>query len=110
MAQQGILRETAIEHSMYRAGFVNSFAGKNPFAVKVLINVGNGARVDVEPSLSGIDVRKARARRALNTDANARLKNSIACNHDVLLGINDGLVQWMRHCADHAMSGTAWQF
>ena len=36
--------------------FINAFAGKNPFAVKILVDVGNCASIDVEAGLARIDV------------------------------------------------------
>ena len=103
VAEQRIAREAPVEHPVHRVHFIDPFAGKNAFAIKVLVNVGDSARVDVEPGLTGVDAGQARTRRALHAHADARLQNAVAGDHDVLLGIDDRLVQRMRHRADHAM-------
>ena len=59
--QQGIARETPVEHSMERRDLVDALAGKNTLAVKILVHVGNGPRVNVETRLPRVDGGEPRA-------------------------------------------------
>ncbi len=61
VAEQCVARKAAVEHSMEYRDLIDSLAGEAPLAEQVLVGVGNGARVNVEAALAGIDGRKARA-------------------------------------------------
>ena len=56
MTKKSVLRKTAIQNLMDDIDFINAFAGKNPFAVKILVDVGNCASIDVEAGLARVDV------------------------------------------------------
>src|SRR5437667_2815516 len=109
MAKKCVLRETAVQNAVDDRNFVNPFSREDSLPVEVLINIGDGPRVNIESGLYGIDVREAGARSALYAHPYTRLKNAVARDHDVLLRINDGLVQRMRQRADKALGGAAWQ-
>ena len=55
VAQQRILREAAIQHFMKDLDLIQTFSGEDAFAVQVLIDVGDGASINVKTSLAGID-------------------------------------------------------
>ena len=65
VAQQGIAREALVQHRVQRGNFVDAFAGEDAFAVEILVGVGDGAAVDVEAGLAGVDGCQPRARRRL---------------------------------------------
>jgi hypothetical protein len=44
-------------------------------AVQILVHVGDGAGIGVEPRLPGVDVRQSRTGRTLNAHPNARREN-----------------------------------
>jgi hypothetical protein len=44
---------------MYGFDFVNPFAGEASFTIKILINIRNGAGVNIETSLAGINAGQA---------------------------------------------------
>ena len=85
MAEQGIAREAPVQHAVHRVHFIDTLAGEDAFAVKILVHVGNGARVDIEASLARIEAGQPGTRRALHAHAHARLQNAVAGDHDVLL-------------------------
>ena len=87
---------------MQDAYFVDTFSCEDAFAEEVLIDVGDGTRVDIEASLAGVERSKARARCRGDADAYARLQNAVALGDDAQLRIDDGLVERVRHRADHA--------
>ena len=84
VAEQRIAREAMLQHPAQGFDFVNALAGEDAFALQVLVNVGGGARVDVEAGLAGVDVGQPRLRRALHADADARLQNAVAGDDDVV--------------------------
>ena len=105
MTEQGIAREAPVEHAMHRIHFIDAFAGEDAFSVQVLIHVGNGARINIETGFSRIQAGQAGTGGALHAHSHPRLQNAVAGHHDVLfrIGIDDRLVQGMRHRADHAI-------
>src|SRR5229473_4940914 len=109
VAKKCVLRETAVQNAVDDLNFVNPFSREDSLAVEVLVNIGDSPRVNIESGLSGIDVREARARSALYAHPYTGLKNAVARDHDVLLRINDGLVQWMRQGANQALGRAARQ-
>src|SRR3989442_5827491 len=109
VAKKCVLRETAVQDAVDDLHFINPFSREDSLSVEVLINIGDGPRVNIESGLSGIDVRQARARSALYAHPHTGLKNAIARDHDVLLRINDGLVQRMRQGADQALGAATRQ-
>ena len=100
VTEQRIAREAMLQHAAQGFDFVDAFAGKDAFALEVLVHVGGSASVDVEPGLAGVNVGQPRQRRALHADADARLQNAVAGNDDVLARIDDGLVERMSHRPD----------
>ena len=55
VAEQGISRKAAIQHAVNGVDFVDAFAGEDAFAVEILVNVRDGAGVDIKAGLSGVD-------------------------------------------------------
>src|SRR6202012_1728977 len=55
VAEQRIAWKAPVEHRIKRCDLIDAFAGKDTFAVKILIGVGNCARVDIETGLPGVD-------------------------------------------------------
>ncbi len=86
---------------------IEALSSENAFVVEILIDVRNGAGVDIEAGLTGVNAGKAGAAGGLNTDADTRLENAVAFRDDIALRVDDGTVQRMRHGADHALRGAA---
>src|ERR1035437_6914987 len=55
VAEKRIARKALVEHGMENGDFIDAFAREDAFAVQVLVSVGNGPAVDVEPCLAGED-------------------------------------------------------
>ena len=107
MAEQGIAGEALFEHGVEGRDFVDAFAGEAAFGVEVLIDVGDGARVDVEAGLAGVDVGHARLRGGVDADADARLQDAVAFGDDAAFGVDDGAIERVHHGADHGVGGAA---
>src|SRR5215831_18582045 len=107
VTQQRIAREPAIQYLMDGRYFINAFAREASFAIEILVGVGNGTRVDIESGLARIQRRQPRPRRTLHADSDAWLQDPVAGGHDVFSGIDDRLIQWMGHRANHPCSGSA---
>src|ERR1700689_5126552 len=101
MTEQRVAWESTIKNAAQRFHFINPFSYKDALTVQVLIHIGSGVGVDVEPGLSGINTRQPGPRRTLNTDSNPRLQDAIAGNDYALLGIDNRLIQWVRQCSHH---------
>ena len=54
VAEQGVFRKAALQHLAQRIHFIDTFAGKDAFAEKILIHVRDGVRVDIESGLSRV--------------------------------------------------------
>ena len=103
MTEQGVARETAIENAVHRVHFVDTLAGEDAFAIQILIHIRDGASIDIETGLSGIEAGQPGTGGTLDTHSDPRLQDAIACYHDVLLRIDDGLVEGMGHRPNHAV-------
>ena len=55
VGEEGVAGESAVEDLMEDADFVDAFSGEDAFAEEVLIDVGDGAGVDVEAGLSRVE-------------------------------------------------------
>ena len=53
--QQCISRETALQHLVQDADFIDALAGEDPFPEEVLVDIRDSARVDVVAGLSRIN-------------------------------------------------------
>src|SRR3954447_1086754 len=109
MAEQRIAREAFLQNLTKRIDIVNPFAGKDALAIKILVNIGNRPRVDIKPSLAGINACQPGACRGVDTDADARLHNPVAPRDNVQLRIDQGAVQGMSNGANQALRGAAWK-
>ena len=85
VAQQGIARKAAVEHGVKRCNFIDSLAGKNALAKEILVGIGDGARINIESALAGVDGGQPRARGGLDGDADARLQNAVASGDNAQL-------------------------
>jgi hypothetical protein len=107
--EQGVAWEAAVEHRVEGRDFVDALAGEDALAVEVLVDVGDGACVDIEACFAGEEGGQARARGGLHADADPRLQDAVAMRDDATLGVDDGAVERMRHGADHRCGGAARQ-
>jgi hypothetical protein len=55
VAGERVLRDATFDAPHERVDVVNAFANINPRAEEVLIQLGDGVRVDVEPDVAGED-------------------------------------------------------
>src|SRR6516162_7571615 len=83
VAEQCIPREAMLQHPVQGVDLVDAFASEDAFAVEVLINVGDGSRVNVEAGLPGIDAGESRLGRTLHADADTGLKNTVTRSDNV---------------------------
>ena len=59
--EKSVAREAAVEYLVEDVDFVDALAGKDALAEKILIDVGDGAGVDVESGFAGVEGREAGA-------------------------------------------------
>ena len=59
--QESVSREAAIQHFVQDADFIDAFAGEDAFAEEILVDVGDGTRVDIEAGFAGVEGGEARA-------------------------------------------------
>src|SRR5271170_7690950 len=52
VTQNGVARESVVQNPFERLYLVDPFPRENPLPEQVLIDVGNGSRIDVESSVS----------------------------------------------------------
>ena len=105
--EESVAREAAVEYLVKDGDFVDAFAGEDAFAEEVLIDVGDGAGVDVEAGFAGVEGRKAGARCGGDADADAWLEDAVSLGDDARAGVDDRLIERVRHGADHAGGGAA---
>ena len=82
MAKQRVVRKALVEDRVQDVDLIDAFAGKDSLAIKVLVGVGDGAGIDVEAGLPGVDGRQARTRGRVDTDADTRLQDAVTLGHD----------------------------
>ena len=104
VAEQGIAREAAVENGVQDGDFIDALAGEDALSVEVLVSVGDGQGVDVKTALAGVKIGQARTCCRADADADTRLKNAVALNHNAQVRIDDGLVEGMSDGADHTRS------
>ena len=76
--EQGVAGEAAVEHLVQDADVVDALAGEDAFAEEVLIDVRDGAGVDVEAGLAGVERSEAGARGGAYADADAGLEDAVS--------------------------------
>ncbi len=107
VGEQGVFGEAAVEDLIEDADLVDAFACEDAFAEEILVDVGDGAGVDVEAGLAGVEGCEAGARGGGDADADAWLEDAVAGGDDAPPGVDDGLVQGVRDGPDHAGCGGA---
>ncbi len=107
VAEEGVAGEALFEHSVEGGDFVDAFAGEAALGVEVLVDVGDGAGVDIEAGLAGVDIGHARLRGGMDADADAGLQDAVALGDDAAFGIDDGAVEGVHHGADEGVGGAA---
>ena len=96
---------------MQDADFVDALAGEDALSEEILIDVGDGACVDVEAGFTGVEGGETGACRRGDADAYAGLQDAVSLRHDAQLRVDDGLIQaggpLCRSCARrcHAEAG-----
>src|SRR5687768_8040050 len=67
---------------------------------QILINIGDGAGIRIDPRVAGKHPRKSGPARAGNADADARLEDAVAFGHPAELLVELRAVERMGHRAD----------
>ena len=109
VAQQRVLGEAAGGRALEHGDLVDALARERPLAEQVLIDVGHGRRVRIDARVAGEDCRVARAVRAGERDAHARLQDSVSLHDPSGVLVEHGAVERMRHGADERDGGVARQ-
>src|SRR5260370_4474544 len=109
MRRQGVAGEAVVEHLVEDGALVDSLCREDVFAEQVVIDVRDGAGVDVESGLARIELREPRARGGGYAYPYARLQYSIPSRHDAMPRVHDRPVQRVRDGADHSCCGVAGQ-
>src|SRR5690348_16054142 len=109
VAEERVAGEALLEHGVERVNLVDALSGEAAFGVKVLVDVRDGAGVNIDSGLAGVERGEARLQGRVDADADAGLEDSVSGGDDAAFGINDSAVERMRHCADHGGGGAARQ-
>ncbi len=109
MGEKRVFRDGAFERRYEGIDVIESLTGEDAFAEEVLVRVGDGCRVWVNPGMPGIEPRKQRAGGAHEGDADARLQDAIAFGDTASLGTERGAVEGMNDDADQLSGHAAWQ-
>src|SRR5450830_628117 len=78
VADQGVLGHSPLEALVEGGDFVDPLADIDSFAEEILIDVGNGAAVDVDCRISGVEPSEERAGSAFWGDLDPRLHDRVA--------------------------------
>ena len=105
--EEGVAGEAALEDLMENADLVDAFACEDALAEEVLIDVGDGAGIDVEASFAGVERGKSRARCRSDADTDAWLQDAVPSGDDASPGVDDGLIERVGDGTDHACRGGA---
>ncbi len=95
VAEQRVFREAPLQHGAQGIHFVDALAGEYALAEKILVDIGNGARINIETGLSGIQRCQAAARSGLHADADSRLQDAVPLHDHAAGRIDYGLVERM---------------
>ena len=107
MGEKRVFRNGAFERRREGIDVVESLTGEDAFAEEVLVGVGDGRRVGIDPGMPGIQPRKQRAGGAHESDADARLQDAVAFGDTASLGIERRAVEGMNDDADQLAGHTA---
>ncbi len=91
-----VFRDSPGERGLERVHVVNCFSGEAALAEEVLVDVGDGGRVGVDPRVAGGDLGERRAIRAFRSDGDARLDDRAARDDAPGLRIRPRKVQRVR--------------
>jgi hypothetical protein len=79
--EEGVSREAAVENFVQNADLVDALAGEDAFTEEVLVDVGDGAGVDVEAGFAGVGRRGGSAKQTI-ADTDAWLQDAVALGDD----------------------------
>src|SRR5215472_6785693 len=109
VTQNGVGGKTIPKNLVKNFHLVDSLSGKDRFAEQILVDVGNGMRIDVQAGFARIEVGEARAIDGLDTDADPRLQDAVTGLHRLRSRIDDRAVERVRHGTDQMRSGATRQ-
>src|SRR5262249_20829092 len=81
--------------------FVNAFTVITTFTNQILVNVGDGMSVRIDPARIGKDAREPCRHGARERRTDARLNDRVTSNHTATIRRKPRLIQWMRQGFDH---------
>ena len=101
MAEQGVVGHPAGQGRREGVDVIDAFASERPFVEQVLIDIGNGRRIGLDPAGAGGNALVERPRSAKRQGrGNLRLQNAVARGHALADRVDDRAVQGMGHLAD----------
>ena len=109
VAEQGVIRKSALGGSAKHVHVVDALAGERPLAEQVLIDVRHGRRVRVDARMPGVDGGEPRLARARQRHAHPRLQDAVAAHHASPFGVVLGAIERMGHGADECGRGAGRQ-
>jgi hypothetical protein len=83
VAQDAVFGQAAGQRALERVDVVDALADERAFAEQVLVDIGNRARVRVDAGFAAIQPRIAGTVGARQAQADARLQDAVAFDHDV---------------------------
>ncbi len=104
VTQDAIFGKAILQRALERVDVVDALADERTFAEQVLVDVGDGARIRINPGLGAEEPRIARAIRARQAHRHARLHDAVARGHALARGVVVRAVQRVRH-RTHELAG-----
>ena len=109
VGQQRVVGHAVAQRRHERVDVVEPLAREDALGEQILVRVRHGRRVGIDAGVTRIEPGEQRTRRARECDADARLQNAVAIDHQTGLRIDQWAVQRMRGDADQRARGIARQ-
>ncbi len=109
MTQNPVFGKTTAQNFFKRIDIIDALADKRAFREDILINIGNHARIRVDPRLASPQARIPGLSRAGQAFGQPGLQDAVAGVNDFLRFVKTGTVQRMGHRPDEFFRGIAGQ-
>jgi hypothetical protein len=109
VGEQRVVGHAVAQRRHERVDVVEPLAGEDALGEQILVRVGHGGRIRIDAGVAGIEAREQRTRRTRERDADARLEDAVAVDHQTGLRIDQRAVQRVRGDADQRARGVARQ-
>ena len=109
MREERVLRKASMRRALEGVHIIDALSGEASLSIEVLVHVRDGGRVGIDPGMPGMQRREARAVRARERDAHARLDDAVPRDDATTGRIVHRAIQWMRERTDQRRRRLRWQ-